>query len=191
MTTTKNTSFSLHPDCQNSIKELERLVRHIGGDNVRSLTVFGKAVTTQFQPGQDTIRSVLVLKTMELHQLRELAKHGPQLGKAGLRAPLVMTTSYITESCDAFPLEFLEIQAANAVVFGDDCFADLPIKPEDVRLQCERDIKSMLIGLRQALLAAAGRDSLLANIETEAGENLQRTLRGLLFMKGETAHGSA
>lgn len=191
MTTTQHRAPSVHADAAESVNELSDLVRQLAGDNARSLTVFGRAVTPHFHKSRDDIRSVFVLEDMELTLLRTLAKHGPQLGKAGLRAPLIMTESYIQSSCDVFPLEFLEIQQGYRVVFGPDSFAELPIRNDDVRLQCEREIKSLLIGLRQGLLAAAGRDSLLTTIETEAGESLIRTLRGLLYLKEDREPGTA
>ena len=52
------------------------------------------------------------------------------------------------------------------------------------RLQCERELKSILISLRQGLLAAAGRHSFLEAVAIELGEKLVRTMRGMLWLKG-------
>ena len=55
-----------------------------------------------------------------------------------------------------------------------------------MRRQCERELKTIQIGMRQALLAAAGRDKALNTVEVDVGERLLRSLRGLLWLHGET-----
>ena len=42
-----------------------------------------------------------------------------------------------------------------------------------------------LIGLRQGLLAAAGREKVLGRIEADVTDALMRTLRSLLWLKGQ------
>ena len=67
-----------------------------------------------------------------------------------------MTPAYLSGSVDSFPLELLEIQQRRAVLWGDDYFADLKLDQADVRLQCERELKRILLGMRQGLLASGG-----------------------------------
>jgi hypothetical protein len=93
-----------------------------------------------------------------------------------------MTPEYIEASCDVFPLELLEIQQLHALICGEDHFANLRFERNDVRLQCERDLKSELIQLRQGLLAAAGRHKLLGELCLAVTERTLRILRGLLYL---------
>ena len=160
------------------------LVRNLAGKNAQSLTLFGAIAAGSFDERRHTIRSVLVLETVELDLLRALAEHGKKLGKAKIAAPLIMTADYIRESLDTFPLELIEIHQNHLTLFGDDHFADLAFRDDHIRLQCEREFKTLLIGLRQGLLTAAGRDRVLNAIEMDVAEALLRTLRGLLWLKG-------
>jgi hypothetical protein len=93
-----------------------------------------------------------------------------------------MTPDYIQQSVDSFPLEFLEIQQQHVCVSGTDYFQSLALEDSFIRLQAEREIKTILIGMRQGLLAAAGREKLLSEIEGDVVERLVRTLRGLLWL---------
>ena len=43
----------------------------------------------------------------------------------------------------------------------------------------------MLIGMRQGLLTAAGREKLFETIEADVADRLMRTLRGLLWLHGQ------
>jgi hypothetical protein len=117
--------------------------------------------------------------------LRELAGRGTVLGKSHIAAPLVMTPEYIAASLDTFPLELLEIHQNHLVLFGEDHFSDLSFDDGHVRLQCERELKTVLIALRQGLLAAAGREKFVGALVVDAAEGLMRTLRGMLWLRGQ------
>jgi hypothetical protein len=167
-----------------AIRDYARLVRETAGTSARALTLFGAVVSGSFDPDRHTARSVLVVDRIDLSVLRRLGGHGASLGRAGVSAPLIMTPGYIKASLDTFPLEFLEIKQRHATVFGTDYFENITFVDDHIRLQCERELKAILIGLRQGLLAAAGRERFLSALEVDVGEGLMRTLRGMLWLKG-------
>lgn len=168
------------------VSRYAKKLRELAGDNARSLTLFGAIAAGAFNPRSHTARSVFVVGAVDLDMLKQLARQGPRLGKARIAAPLVMTPEYIAESLDTFPLEFLEIAQRHVCVFGEDYFRELSLQAADVRHQCERELKTIQIGMRQALLAAAGRDKALTTVEVDVGERLLRSLRGLLWLHGDT-----
>lgn len=153
-----------------------------------SLTVFGRALTGDFEPQRNPVQCAVVLERIELPGLRRLARHGLRLGKTGLNVPLLMTPAHIASSLDSFPLELLEIQQLHVTVRGINHFANLSFEPTNVRLQCERELKRVLIGMRQGLVAGAGRDNVLAMVMQDAAQNLLRTIRGLLWLRGEKTY---
>ena len=178
-------SLNLDPiitSMQMPIRRYAERLRELGGTNVLTLIVFGSMAAGTFDPGHHTARNVLVLQTVDLEMLRKLAKEGAKLGKASIAAPLIMTPEYIEASVDVFPLEFIEIQQRHLCVFGPDHFDGLSFNPTHVRLECERELKTLLISMRQALLSAAGHEKLFKTIETDVADRLIRTLRGLLWL---------
>ena len=167
------------------IEQYAAQVRALAGENGLALTLFGEIATGTFDLNKNTVRNVLVLNTVDLEVLRLLAQSGAKLGKARISAPLIMTPAYINASLDAFPLEMIEIHQSNMTLFGEDYFNALSFNEGHIRLQCERELKSILIGMRQGLLAAAGRERLLGMLETQVVERLIRTIRGVLWLKAE------
>ena len=167
------------------IREYCELLQSLGGANAKSLTLFGAVAAGVFDAARHTVHSVLVVDWVDLDMLRRLSEHGAKLGKHRIAAPLIMTPVYIENSLDTFPLELIEIQQNHITVFGEDPFSGLTFQEADVRLQCEREFKTILIGLRQGLLAAAGRDKVLESVELDAAEGLIRTLRGMLWLEGQ------
>jgi len=163
-------------------------VQALGGANCLAVIGFGAIATPEFDPARHVARSVLVLERIDLAMLRELAKDGARLGKARISAPLIMTPVYINGSLDTFPLELLEIQQCHVCFAGTDYCTELSFQDTHIRLQCERELKATLIGMRQGLLAAAGREKLFGTIEGDVAERLIRTLRGLLWLHGRHAY---
>jgi len=183
--TDEATLTALSMEIREPVRTFADLVREAAGGLAQGLAVFGAAATGAFNPATQTIRSVVVLETIDLAALRRLAAHGTRLGKLRIAAPLMMTPKYIASSRDVFPLELFEIQQCHVQVFGGDHFAELNFDNAHVRLQCERELKATLIGMRQGLLATAGREKLLGALEEDVIERLLRTLRGMLLLKGE------
>jgi hypothetical protein len=164
--------------------ELAELLARLAGDRLRELSAYGGWLVDDPLYDGTPARSVAVLPQVDLRLLDQLAQEGVRLGKLGLRAPLMMTPEYIAASCDTFPLELLEIQQQHVVLAGHGHFADLRFAPADVRLQCERELKSALIHLRQGLLAAAGKYKHLGALCRQEAERAARVLRGLSHLAG-------
>lgn len=158
------------------------------GKSLRALTLYGEAATAGRQSKDETARSVLVVAEVSLDSLRRLAEQGLRLGRAGLAAPIVVTSKYIQDSLDTFPLEWLEVQQQAVTVIGDDPFTALSFEPTHVRLQCERELKRILMAMRQGLLVSTGKERAVALLERDASETLMRTLRGVLWLKGRREH---
>jgi len=131
-------------------------------DKLHSVYIVGSALTRDYDPQRSDINSVMVLHEMDLKFLELLAPMGRKFGRKGIAAPLFMTPTYIDQSRDVFPIEFLNIKLLHHTVFGEDIFKDLDIDQSDLRHQCERELKVKLIGLRQGYVSAAGDQKILA-----------------------------
>jgi hypothetical protein len=157
-----------------------------GGQIIHSVHVSGSALTSDFDFRAADIHSVIVLQQMEFGFLKLLAPLGKKYGKKGIAAPLIMTPKYINSSLDVFPIEFLDLKLLHRTVHGEDLLENLEIKLADLRQQCERELKSHLIGLRQGYLSAAGDRKILA--EGFLSHTYSRYLplfRGIIYLLGE------
>lgn len=169
---------------QGSFRELAQLLTRLAGDNLQSLSAFGGWLYEDPLYEGTPARSVAVLQRHDLRLLDQLGNEGVRFGDRGVAAPLIMTPSYIAASQDVFPLELLEIQQTLHVVHGPNAFAELEFQKADIRLQCERELKSQLIHLRQGLIAAAGDHGQLGPLCRAGADRIMRVLRGVLVLKG-------
>ena len=151
----------LKPSAAKNAKPFLEEILTAYSENVHSITITGTAITDDFDEKVSDVNSIVVLKRMDLGFLELLAPLGKKYGKQKMAAPLIMTPDYIDTSLDVFPIEFLNIKLIHATVFGDDILQDIDIDRMDLRQQCEREMKTKLIWLRQSYLSAQGDRKLL------------------------------
>jgi hypothetical protein len=173
----------LHMQIRDSVRDFsERLLAALG-NNLQSITVVGSSLTEDFRPGQSDINTVLVLGRQNLASLNAVASLAKPMSRKKISPPLLMTQSYIEQSRDVFGVEFLDFQLAHETVMGDDPFASLEFEKKDVRLQCEREFKAMLIRLRQGYIAAAANKKLVRDILISTAKGMLPLLRAMLWLK--------
>ncbi len=185
MTNARSSMDRIDESMREPVGHLIDVVTEATGGGAKSLALFGAIAAGSFDRSRHTARSVLVVERVDLTALQRLAQHGLKLGKSRIAAPLIMTPAYIKSSLDTFPLEMIEIHQNHITVLGEEYFDKLTFDEAHIRLQCERELKTILIGLRQGLLAATGSEKLLGALAQDVGEGLMRTLRGLLWLKGQ------
>jgi hypothetical protein len=150
-------------------------ILHGHSPNIHSYHIVGSAVIPDYNEKLSDINSVVVLHSMDLKFITFLAPFGKKYGKKRIAAPLVMTQEYIRNSQDAFPIEFLDFKLIHKTVYGVDIFKDIEIARPHLRLQCEREIKTKLIGLRQGYISSLGEKEPLSTV-------LVRTIAGSLAL---------
>jgi hypothetical protein len=169
------------------IRKFGAQLQGLAAENGLGWTLYGAIVEGTLERKPPSIQSVLMLQGIDLDLLRRLGAVGRQYGRFGLAPPLVMTPAFLNSIRDTFPLELIEIQQAYSIVFGPDYSHDLEFDDRDVRLQCERELDVVSIGLRQGLLAASGIEDHLALLQRDWLRGLLRILRGMLWLKGQKA----
>jgi len=158
-------------------------LRQVLSNNLRSISVVGSSLTDEYRPARSDINTVLVLSEQTLGCLNEIAGLAKPMSKKKISAPLLMTSSYIERSLDVFGVELLDLQLTHQTILGDDPFAELTFDKKDVRLQCERELKAMLIRLRQGYIAAAGKKKLIRDVLIATAKGLAPLLRAMLWLK--------
>ncbi|HCZ12820.1 MAG TPA: hypothetical protein DHV16_11380 [Nitrospiraceae bacterium] len=153
--------------------------------NIHSIHIVGSSITADFDEKSSDINSVIVLKKMDLGFVEFLAPLGKKYSKKGIAAPLIMTPEYIQESLDVFPIEFLDIKNIHKTVYGEDIFGELEINRPHLRLQCEREIKTKLIGLRQGYISSLGDKKILTERLSLSITGYMPLFRAIIYLLGK------
>ena len=154
-------------------------------DNIHSIHIVGSSLTKDFDEKTTDINSIFVLSEMDLKFIELIAPLGKKHRKKSVAAPLIMTPDYIMSSLDVFPLEFLDFKIIHETVFGEDILKETGITAVDLRNQCEREIKSRLIGLRQGYISSLGDEKLLTERFVSSIAGYMPLFRGIIFLMGK------
>jgi len=161
------------------------------GQNLTGITVVGSCLGEDYRPGLSDINTVLVLDRLDQGVLKAVASQAKSMHKKRLGPPLLMTEAYIKRSLDVFAVELLDFQRVGRAIWGQNPFDGLSFTAADVRLQCEREFKAMLIRLRQGYIAAAGNSRLLRDVLVATAKTSLPYLRAMLWLKEQERGGLA
>jgi hypothetical protein len=123
-------------------------------DNLRSVVLYGSAVTGEFTFGHSDLNTLCLLHNAGSTQLEELHPAAEWWSRQGNPPPLIFTHDELIRFADVFSIELLDIKMRHRVLFGEDFLAALEVPLPLHRLQVERELRTATIRLRQAILAA-------------------------------------
>jgi predicted nucleotidyltransferase len=162
--------------------DLER----IAAGRLHSLYVVGSAATPDWREESSDVNVLVMFREMDLPALEAIAPLGKKYGKKRIAAPLVLDVDYLRTSLDVFPMEFLELKLVHETVLGEDLLAGIAVHPGDLRQQCEREVKSRLLGLRQGYIGSLGDPDRLRESLVKVLAGYLALLRGILVLLGKT-----
>src|SRR5580698_8890980 len=90
-------------DLRKAVSDYIQSVQAIAGSQALSLTLLGSVAAGTFVLGRHQVHNALVLQTIDLDRLRQLAKEMPRFRRLAIAHPLVLTPQYIQSSLDTFP----------------------------------------------------------------------------------------
>ncbi len=155
----------------------------------RALYVYGSALRPGFDPKISDVNVLLVLAELPFDRLERLARVLHELisqSKNGFRfAPLVLTERQIHSSADVFPMDFTDLLERRALVQGDDVLSSLRVALTHLRHQCEYELQSKLVGLRQAYLRAGAEPGAAHALTSRAAGGSATLFRHLLTLAGQ------
>lgn len=124
--------------------------------SLKSVVLFGSAAAGDFVEGRSNYNVLVVADRLGAAELDALAPAIAAWTAAGNEPPTLFTTEQLARSADAFPIELADIQQSHQILFGPDLLTGMPIAPEQLRLQLERELKGKLLSLRRRYLQAQG-----------------------------------
>ncbi|MEE9910798.1 MAG: hypothetical protein K4571_03655 [Deltaproteobacteria bacterium] len=126
------------------------------GKDLVSLMLYGSAAGGSYVKGKSDINILVVLTDEGINRLEDGFTLVKNWKKRNVAVPLVMTKAFIESSLDAYPIEFLNMKNNSILIHGENVLESLVFKPEDLRLQIERELKGKILLLREGYLESEG-----------------------------------
>jgi len=155
-------------------------------ENLVSVILYGSAADGDFIEGKSDINIMIILQSVRAVDLNIILDNGKKFFDKGLAAPLVFEKDHVKTSLDTFPIEFSDIKSRHKVLYGADPFEKAEIDGKNLRYQCERELKSMLVNLRRGFMRTDGGREALESLLTKSFSSVLASCRGLLWLSGKT-----
>ena len=135
---------------QNS--EWPKLFEEALGDNLVSAFVHGDCLMEGFSALESPWTVSFILKSNSAQDLLPLQKLTSKAKHDNIVFNHVFSRFEIKTSQDVFPLEFLHIKSKNVTLCGETPLADFSPNLAELRMECERELRGLLVHMRRAFL---------------------------------------
>jgi hypothetical protein len=173
---------------ENDLRELVERLQQVVGANLTALVLYGSSAADQeFREEHSDLNVLCLLQRLDAGELKKLQPVGLWWWRKGHPTPLVFTLPELQESADVFAIELLDMKQRHRMLLGDDFLLRFEVPMALHRSQVERELRTNVIRLRQALLRSRGRRAELSELMIASASTFAALFRHALIALGEPA----
>lgn len=161
------------------------------GESLIAGILSGDATETGFKKGRSVASPLLLVDRVTERLLADVGLAWKKAAAGGIEPPLVLVPAELEASLDAYPVEFLAIRETGRVVCGEFDLAGLAIGKADLRLQCERELRGLLIHARMAAIRLGREEKALGALMAAGAGRLATIARAAVSLLGADPAGNA
>jgi predicted nucleotidyltransferase len=180
MAQAKREESSLSTDAQ--LKELVSRLKDVAATNLESVILYGSAARGDFHPQHSDVNVLCVLRSLAVEELSRIAPVVKWwVDDQEEPAPLFFSVEELRESADVFAIELRDMQDSRRVLFGSDPIAELRLPGNLHRVQVEHELRTALLKLRTAYLAAPQNADALTAVMRKSISSIVTLLRHVII----------
>jgi len=158
----------------NNIMDTMNLVidlKKIYGENLVSIVSYG-----------ETENLLVIFNTLQASELKKALPVMKTRIKAKNTLPVVMSEEEWLSSADIYPIEYTEIKNNYKILHGKDVVSEIKVLKPYLRLQCEYEIKNLLVRIRQLYMGNSDNSKFMVKTLEETSLKLIRILKSALSL---------
>lgn len=156
------------------------------GDGLKSIVMYGSAVSHEFKAGKSDINMALFFNDISIHTLSKASIIQEKWLKKGVNVPFYFVESQFVDTCTNFPLEILDMKSNYRVLQGQDFLNDIEPDNEQIKKQCERELRRISIHLRRLFVTHYKNENRLFKLLNDSMRDLIPVLKGIVVLYGES-----
>lgn len=146
-------------------------LKNIYGENLVSIVLYGE---------QQNI--IVIFNKLEASDLKKALPAINKWKKTKKPLPVVMSEEEWLCSADIYPIEYTEIKNNYKILYGKDIVVPIEVSKQDLRLQCEYEIKNILVRIRQIYLGNSDNTKFIKELLEENVIKLVRIMNSALSL---------
>ncbi len=132
-------------------------IKELYGARLRSVVLYGSRASGEETGESSDYNVLIILDKVDFADLKVLQPFTAKWIKKGNPPPLLFSEQGFVNAADVFPVEYTDMKEKHKVLAGNDPFAGLTIDLKHLRHQCEYELRSKLLKLRQGYLLSQGK----------------------------------
>jgi len=160
------------------------------GEHDPSIILYGSLARGDFLQDRSNINLLLIFDTMTLDIMKQCSRLHRRWAKERILAPLLFTVNEVRQYAETFPIEFFDIQDQHILLAGRDPFPELHLSGRNLFQECEREIRSNVLRVRQQFVEAGGQHEGIQALLPISLTTLIPCLRGVYRVVGQSPQGT-
>lgn len=135
------------------MKNLDKLVESLKkelGENLTSIIAFGSQANVE--DAKNNLNIMIVTNTLSAENLYAISKPIQKWVKAKNPIPVIMNKDEWYSSFDVYAIEYSDIKGNYRLIYGEDLVQSISINKYFLRLECEAELKSLLLKYKNNFL---------------------------------------
>jgi len=162
-------------------------LKDIYGENLLSVILYGENAEEEQPKSQLPQNIIVIFKKLEASDLKIAITAIKKWIKTKNPLPIVMSEYEWLSSADIYPIEYVEIKNNYQILYGKNVVAPMAVSKCHLRLQCEYEIKNILVRIRQIYLGNSDKPEFMIKILEEISVKLIRIMKSALSLFDELA----
>ena len=175
-------------DRKAKLTEFVNRLKDVAATNLKSIILYGSAARGDFHEAHSDLNLLCVFNSLAVE---ELSRTAPIIHWWSVEqnepAPLFFTSEELKHSADVFSIEILDMQESRQVLHGEDTVGAINVTMNLHRLQVERELRTVILKLRQHYLRTPGDTKELTPILRKSFSGVLTLLRHTIIAFGEEA----
>lgn len=168
------------------LRDVKKLLK----EDVHAMILYGSLARGDYLEGRSNINILMVCEHLTLDIMQRCSKLNRRWSKERIVTPLMFTLKELSHFFETFPLEFIEIRDQHLLLSGKDPLPEIHIQGQNLRQECEREIRGNLLRVRQQFVESNGNAEGIHALLPISLTTLIPCLRGLYRLLGQSSQGT-
>lgn len=163
-----------------NVNNLIEDLKNTFSEKLISVILYGSAASQDYLEKVSDINLIVVINELNAKDLKLANPAVEKWVKTKNPVPIFMGKDEWFNSCDVYAIECSDVKDRHKILYGEDIVSSIEIKKCNLRLQCESEIKNILIKLRQSYLVNAKNTKSIEELIKLASKSIFAVFRAVL-----------
>lgn len=148
------------------------------------MVLYGSQAAGDHTNKNSDINLLIVTKNLMTEELQALSKVIVPWVKEGNHPPLFLTRLHLNEFASVFPVEILDIQKNNQVLYGTDPFEGVSVSNDHLKIQLQHELQAKLLRLKTQFILTESKPKAVEKLMVDSLSSFLVLFKNTLWLYG-------